>query len=348
MLVLLWHTSLILITISVFLMLCLFVYRIYRTSIEKQFKSRQKQLTYDIFNAVTQNIDTRLPENSVIEISRLIRKSDNPVIISFINKLLPSLSGEEKKRLINILESIKIPVALRQKGRSRNIKERIFAIQSLAYFDDSETGEYLWNVLKTDRSPAVRLHAIVSLHTLRKDYSLKEALTYIFEMGTPPVSAFKAFIRSIAPLFYQDLVELSENPDLLIASIASESLGYSNNFEVIPHLILLCKADKRKEIRLSALRALCVLEHPRAEPAVAAGLTDELWEIRSLAAVCTGKIIFIHLIPNLLNLLNDSIWWVRYRSAEALIKMGDSGIQALSEWLLCGYPQGEAEGYACP
>lgn len=69
--------------------------------------------------------------------------------------------------------------------------------------------------------------------------------------------------------------------------------------------------------------------HPDYRYYLAKCIDDESWEIRAVAADWIGRTQYFPALPALAMRLADHAWWVRLRSAEALGKMGDKGIQIL-------------------
>jgi HEAT repeat protein len=83
------------------------------------------------------------------------------------------------------------------------------------------------------------------------------------------------------------------------------------------------------ELRIACIRALGVLAHPAAEPAVIAGLSDQAWEVRAASAEAAGRIGLVSAAPLLVQALADGVWWVRFRSGEALSALGEKGVASL-------------------
>jgi HEAT repeat protein len=89
--------------------------------------------------------------------------------------------------------------------------------------------------------------------------------------------------------------------------------------------------DPERNVRASVLRALGALGHPAAAEVIAAGLRDEDWQVRVRAIDAARRIQLVDLVPGIAKLLDDEAWWVRFRAAETLAALGESGRQALQK-----------------
>ncbi|ANU09453.1 HEAT domain-containing protein [Planococcus antarcticus DSM 14505] len=74
--------------------------------------------------------------------------------------------------------------------------------------------------------------------------------------------------------------------------------------------------DERKEVRLKAMSSLCDYKK-MANPAILPEFFDsEYWQERMYAAKLTGACHFEQYKQNLVDLLSDNVWWVRFAGAE--------------------------------
>lgn len=88
--------------------------------------------------------------------------------------------------------------------------------------------------------------------------------------------------------------------------------------------------DERKEVRLKAMSSLCNYKK-MADPSILSEFFDsEHWQERMYAAKLTGACHFEQYKPNLIYLLSDNIWWVRFAGAENL-KVFKGGNQVLEQ-----------------
>ncbi|WP_298831423.1 hypothetical protein [uncultured Planococcus sp.] len=88
--------------------------------------------------------------------------------------------------------------------------------------------------------------------------------------------------------------------------------------------------DERKEVRLKAMSSLCHYKK-MVNPAILSDFFDSAhWQERMYAAKLTGACHFDQYKPNLVYLLADNIWWVRFAGAENL-KFFEGGNKVLEQ-----------------
>src|SRR5690606_22163343 len=107
-----------------------------------------------------------------------------------------------------------------------------------------------------------------------------------------------------------------------------DALGVSGDYGVLPDLIT-ASTDADVEVRVAAIRALGRLQHPGGEAALARGMADTAWIVRSAAAEAAGLSGFTRLCDGVDRLLDDPEWWVRFRAGEALVRLGEEGRRRL-------------------
>jgi HEAT repeat protein len=88
-----------------------------------------------------------------------------------------------------------------------------------------------------------------------------------------------------------------------------------------------------KDLRISALRALCRSRCKGADSALIRAITDSEWEARATACRLMGEQKFVQGLPSLVKAAQDPNWWVRRNSTFALARLGLEGQNALNEIL---------------
>jgi HEAT repeat protein len=92
-------------------------------------------------------------------------------------------------------------------------------------------------------------------------------------------------------------------------------------------------ADAEPDVRARASSALGAIGDSASGAALTRVLHDRAWQARAMAAKSIGAIHHQPAIPNLAIGLRDDVWWVRTNCAEALLRMGDEGLQTLVRML---------------
>src|SRR5690606_30691667 len=106
----------------------------------------------------------------------------------------------------------------------------------------------------------------------------------------------------------------------------------TGDYTLVPQIadLALAAADDSEELP-RYLHALGELGHPAARQAVLNGLGRSEMAVRAAAAMAAGRIGLVEAAGTLAALLDDPEWWVRFRSAEALIRIGDRGKELLQQ-----------------
>ncbi len=123
-----------------------------------------------------------------------------------------------------------------------------------------------------------------------------------------------------------------EQASVEIRMAAIMALGHICSLEAIEPLLSLCRhSDLPKDLRAQTLTALGRIGDYRAETAILAGLDDPEATIRVSAVNAAAHLKCPAFMTKLVERLHDPAWWVRFRAAEALTKMGAAGLVLLKE-----------------
>jgi HEAT repeat protein len=257
-------------------------------------------------------------------------EDDAEIVSEVIEHLLRSLRGEERERLVAVLRSLGGIEKRLAELRHGKEWQRVAAANTLRYLEGEGVLDGLRGALD-DPSPAVRsaaARALFGQHALGSVKVLVEKL--VIEAGVPP-HALRDIFRRLGPAFHAELLEVLQSGDEQARVVAIDALGHSGDLQAVEPLLGLLDGAS-KEIAANVFRALAILGDPRAVPAVLQGLRHPDWEVRCQAALCAGQIRAHEARSILTELLDDSVWWVRYRAAEALFELGERGISVL-RWL---------------
>lgn len=84
------------------------------------------------------------------------------------------------------------------------------------------------------------------------------------------------------------------------------------------------------DLSLAAIAYIAYSEYQGYEKLLLNSLTHKVWQVRVRAAKFIGRTHKAKLAKYLEPLLIDKVWWVRFRAAEALIDLGEPGMEILS------------------
>ena len=261
-------------------------------------------------------------------------------IAELMVELMQLVRGRERERFTARAEALGVPERLRGQLGSGSSRVRQTAAEALAYFEDERTTEGLRHALG-DSNPDVRLTAALALAQSGRAPPLRE-LVYRLDIGRSEKSLLvNALFKELARHGTAELEALLRSPDApltariaaadalaeagdygSVSAIAEAALGASENGPELPRM----------------LRALARLGHPAAAPAVARALASAAPSARAAAAEAAGRIGFANMADRLAELLGDPSWRVRFRSAQALVALGDEGLARLRSAAAGGGP----------
>lgn len=342
-----WWTSALLMAAPLLMLGGLIVRRLYHDRVARRLQQRKKALTLLAMIYLESPVDDQrirqicgtFDLNVLHRVaSRLVEghrrrsqlRSDLRLLRDIIEDLLGSVRGETRERLVNLLRTTSARQFCLNDLRSRSVKRRIGAIETLALIPDPEIIDALRGRLD-DPEPDVRLAAARSLVDLGPNLTLDDLVVKLDIGGTIRSRMLRDIFRVVATRDTGDLIELLDSePPNLVAALAIYAIGTTQDYSLIP-VITRHASRPAVDVRAEAMRALAAIGHPAAGPTVMAGLRDPAWEVRTEAAICAGRIPLPNAVPLLQERLSDEQWWPRFRAAEALREIGGRGRYTLEQ-----------------
>lgn len=255
------------------------------------------------------------------------------VVTQLTLDLIQLVRGAERTKFIGKAAELGVPDRLRRQLRSFSRRRRMIAVQGLALFDDALSRQALLDTLG-DRDDEIRLAAALALGRGDNRPGLDELVARLGlrdnRSSLLTVSLFRLYANE-APDEVQALVLDTDLPQS-VRLAAIEALAVSGDYRLVPAIVELgLRAPDDSEELPRYLHALGRIGHPAAREAVLAGLASSSMPARVAAAGAAGRIALVESADQLTELLDAPEWWVRFRSAEALLQLGDTGIVRLRE-----------------
>lgn len=238
--------------------------------------------------------------------------------LRFWNHLRLSLRGEAGENLAAFLRRNDLVAAIRVLANDGSLGQRLSAITTIGHLRDRESWDALAS-LADDRDPVLSMAAAQAL--LRVDPA--RALDLLLAQGTRrenwPLARLGAALQEIGPdLVTPPIVRLLESPP----------------DEGLERLLKLAKFAHREQVA-GAVRgwlagsgdpnvlgaAIDFIEDVRDRPWVRSATRHPAWRVRMAAARALGRIGAMSDLALLLVLLADRSWWVRYRAAQAIVRL---------------------------
>ena len=248
-------------------------------------------------------------------------------------ELIQLVRGSDRDRFIETAIRMGVPARLRRRLRDASPRLRMEAAEALAEFHDVRSVEMLHKALG-DWNRGVRLTAALSLAALGRAPSPR-MLVDLLGIGTRENSLLAVgLFRDIASRRPDEVKALILDDEVPAGAKAAaiEALSSSADYALVPLISTLAEtADPDDPALPRYLRALGWFGHPAAEPAIRRCLGVPYRDVRAAAAEAAGKIGLASLAERLKLLLSDPEWWVRYRAAEALTRVGPEGARLLRQ-----------------
>lgn len=319
-----WWISLFMALLSVLIMTGLILRRWVIQSRQAWWLKRKEELTAVVFEHMGK------PDTHSVLKEKMSGK-DLRLIQEIIHELIEVVGGETETDLLELLNEIGGFDAALQDVKSKNERQRMKAVGVLSLFNnDPQAIEALRSVLD-DPFPRIRRTAADALVDMGAEIPIGELIEKLDVENDIRPRLLREVFRKIAPRSVPEMIDiLKSNASPAVRELIINALGDANDYSVVEVL-----NDEMKSpvinIRAEVLRSLATIGHPSAQSAVLLGLRDDAWEVRTQAAICAGRIGLSEALPDLIRLLNDPQWWVRFRAARALKKIGGEGIRQLEK-----------------
>ena len=250
-----------------------------------------------------------------------------PYVMEEWNALQEAVRGQTVSRLHEIALKLGLDVAARRIMSSRQIGRRILAIRTLGHLRDESS----WSILQEPLASAnalVSFYAAAALVQIDAQRAMPGIMLQIAERESWPGEAMarllvdagaavarepiRALMLSLTPAKVPPLLPWLAHVDAVLGSeIATELLHrHSGNAEIVA-------------------AALLVMIEPAVLPDVRHFANSPDAHIRENLALAIGHLGDLAETELLMQLMGDRVWWVRYRAAQALLKLRGMNGEAL-------------------
>lgn len=318
LLALIWWVSVVLGAAALLTMTLLVLVRLMTVRRERRRAARRRELAHQLLSGQLSSAEElkRLPRDLVagtfVELIRLVR-------------------GDERAAFVAQATGLGVPEFLGRRLRRGSPRERLLAAQSIAEFSNEDSTAQLRSAL-ADRNADVRLAAALALAEAGRSSSVDDLVSSLGlgteEDSTLAVTLFRAL--SADRLDEIKALVIAPGMPVPVRLAAIEALAMSGDYSLVPVItqLVIEAPDDAPELP-GYLRALGLFAHPAARPAVLNGLGRPSFAARAAAAGAAGRIGLVEFAGRLAQMLDDGEWWVRFRAAEALLRLGEPGV----EWL---------------
>jgi len=248
-----------------------------------------------------------------------LRRRELPFIIEEWSALHDAVRGVSTERLNSLAPALGLDVAARRGLQSRGISDRILAIRTLGHLRDPSAWKPLQEQL-VDANALVSFYAAAALVQIDAPRAMPGIMLQLAERESWPGEA-------MARLLVDAGADIAREPiRAMMLSLAVE--------KVPPLLPWLAHVDALLggELAIELLRrhpdenqivaaALLVVLDPQLLPELEHFADSGDAEVRKNLAQACGRLGNLEQAGLLVRLMGDPVWWVRYRAAQALLRL---------------------------
>ncbi len=211
---------------------------------------------------------------------------------------------------------------------SRSWIKRQLAARAFLLYPEKASEEDLAKLIKDDKH-LVRVFAAVAITKTNSRFLFYEVLRTMSE--ETPLSRFfyrDALVQCDSEKFtwMEDLLKSEKDPNIIAMILDVLSTRSTSN---LLQAIKPYTHSEDRNCRILAIRALGNITAEEAIFLLIEHLEDSDWEIRAESIAGLQKQHVKRAIPEIAELLNDPIWWVRLQAANALKSFGEEGKRIL-------------------
>ncbi|MGB5131465.1 MAG: HEAT repeat domain-containing protein [Steroidobacteraceae bacterium] len=248
-----------------------------------------------------------------------LTSGQTPYLMEEWNSLQDAMRGDATERLNAVALKLGLDAVARELMRSRQIGKRILAIRTLGHLRDPMAWKSLQGEL-VSANALLSFYAAAALVQIDAQRAMPGIMLQLAERESWPGEAMarllvdagadvarepiRALMLSLEPAKVAPLVQWLAHVDAVLGSeVATELLHRHSDNDVI------------------VAATLMVLLEPAVVPELRRFATSNDAEIRKNLAQAIGRLGDLGETDLLMTLMGDRVWWVRYRAAQALLKL---------------------------
>lgn len=265
----------------------------------------------------------RCTENTALP---ALRSGQTKVLLREWSRFRGLVQGQATTSLNALAERLGLPALAKRRVRRRSINERLLAVRVLGQLRDRSSWETIDDMVE-DPNIAVSMTAATALVDIDPDRAIPRVIPLIGRSARWPRTQVGRILNRAGP----DIVsaklcrEIADAPDeeavRLLQFIES---AYAGDINALAERLL--KSRENPAILSAALKAASGRICPER---IAELARHDVWYVRMQAAALLGRAGKPDDLAALEPLLSDREWWVRYRTAQAIVASPYIGPQAL-------------------
>ncbi|MEP6902760.1 MAG: HEAT repeat domain-containing protein [Actinomycetota bacterium] len=297
---------------------------LYEVTVIQESKPLKKgQKPYQLTSKDKQDVLLTYIEKGRFDPVEPLPNQDLPHFLFVWNYLHESLRGNSKERLNLLANDLKIDHNTYKMLKSRSLKNQILAINTFGNLREQKAYEKIEKLIY-HRDPIISLWAWRALFRINFEETLKNHFSMIVERKDwSPTFVAKILLELDKDLFSVPLVRLVEESyekqigERQMARLVSYlTITHISSFSPLINKIL--NESTQTEVVIACLR---LVKSDESLERVRELIKSERWEIRLQVVQTLGRLGHDQDVELLIQSLNDLDWWVRYRTAGALMIM---------------------------
>jgi hypothetical protein len=262
-----------------------------------------------------------------------LRTTEREVFLRLWNHFFESLRGAAGLHLVELARKLDMDTYAGRLLERGNLRERLLATLTLGHLRDGTRFDGL-RALTSDPSPLLSLAAaracveidadealiwLMPVIAAREDWPLARVSTVLAEAGANRIT------RPLADAF--ERVATAPDPGPRVARL-QRLMEVAHAERMMPVVRRVLRSATNEQVIVSCLNALV---EPGDVEVVRAHCVHPAWPVRMAAARALGRLGTPDDRKQLVDMLEDRHWWVRYRAARALIAMPFVNVEELKK-----------------
>jgi HEAT repeat protein len=247
-----------------------------------------------------------------------IARADAETFLWFWNQLQETVRGDAKQALAQVAAQVGMERLVLPRLRGRSTAARLLAIVTLGNMRDPKYWDLVLPLARDSHGP-VALAAAQALIRINGQRAARELMPLFAERADLPVTRTLALLAQVEPAVVTRAIEKAlPGADDAAALRLIEFVAAADAVALQPAMAQRLRHSRDPQMWANVLRHL---NDPNHLELVRRSCAHPVWFVRVQAANALGRMGGPDDVARLVQLLGDAQWWVRYRAAEALLKL---------------------------
>lgn len=247
-----------------------------------------------------------------------LRRRDAETLLWFWNQLHETVRGEAKPALSRAGAQLRLDQVALQRIASRRVSRRLLGIVTLGNLGDDQ---HWWTLIQLtdDPHPPVSLAAAQALIRIDGRRAVTQLMPLFARRIDWPVTRALALLEQVDPEVVTHAIARSlPRSDNAAALRLVEFAAAADPLALQAAMVARLRHTHDPQLHASVLRQI---NDPDYLDLVRHSCVHKVWFVRVQAANALARVGAAEDVDRLVAMLSDAEWWVRYRAAEALLKL---------------------------